>query len=263
MISGISRAFDPGDGGAHNNFYLSETLVEHLKGPDKGSVADDDPRMMIFTGGIGLWTPGNWTPLETDPLKQKGMPNGLEHADLVAIEGNPDLIEDETYSKLNVLALDDDDPYQVMNYAETAFLMAEAIERGIGGASGDAKAQYESGVWAAMQQYTPLDASFVVSDGAVDAYLAAFPYGVTKPALEMIYDQLWVNGWFNWWEAWSNFRRTGFPKLTPTSHPNRLTDVIPTRLRYPESEVATNVENMQAGTSPNEYDTKVWWDVKD
>jgi hypothetical protein len=261
--NGISRALDPGDGGDHSSFYLSETLMNQLQGPNKTSTADDDPRLMIFTGGIGLWTPGVWTPYETDPLLQKGMPNGMEHSDLVAIEGNPDLIEDETYSKMNVLMLDDDDPYQIMNYAEVEFLLAEAAERGIGGVSGG-QGHYEAGVRAAMQQYTPFDASLDVADGAVDAYLATFPYGVTKPALEMIYDQIWINGWFNWWEAWSNWRRTGFPKLVPTSHQANITNgTIPVRLRYPGSEVATNPDNVATGVTPNEYTTKVWWDVKD
>lgn len=257
--NGISRAFWPGDGGQPG--WLSKTLVDQLKGPDVGSVVDDDPRLMIFSGGIALWTAIDWTVLDGDPLNQKGMPNGLDHPDLEAIEGGP-IIQDETYSRINILLLDDDEPYQLMNAAEVHFLIAEALERGIGsGISGTAKDHYETGVRTAMQQYTAYDASFVVSDAAVDQYLAVYPYGVTKPALEMIYDQLWINSFFNWWEGWSNWRRTGFPDLVPTNHPSNVTGgQIPRRLLYPNSEIATNFENMSAGTSPNDYLTRVWWD---
>ena len=256
--NGISRAYWPGDGGQPG--WLSKTLVDKLKGPDVGSVADDDPRLMIFSGGIALWTAISWTVLDGDPLNQKGMPNGLDHPDLEAIEGGP-IIQDETYSRINILLLDDDEPYQLMNYAEVEFLLAEAIERGIGGASGSAKDHYEDGVRAAMQQYTTYDASLTVSDAEVDAYLAVYPYGTSKPALEMIYDQLWINCFFNWWEGFSNWRRTGFPALVPTNHPSSVTGgQIPRRLLYPNSEIATNFENMSAGTSPNDYLTRVWWD---
>ncbi len=257
--NGISRAFWPGDGGQPG--WLSKTLVDQLKGPDVGSVDDDDPRLMIFSGGIALWTAISWTVLDGDPLNQKGMPNGLDQPDLEAIEGGP-IIQDETYSRINILLLDDDEPYQLMNVAEVHFLMAEALERGIGtGIGGTAKGHYEAGVRAAMQQYTAYDASLVVSDAAVDNYLSVYQYDAAKPALEMIYDQLWINSFFNWWEGWSNWRRTGFPALVPTQHPSSVTgNQIPRRLLYPNSEIATNFENMSAGTSPNDYLTRVWWD---
>ena len=255
--NGISRAFWPGDGGQRS--FLSKTLVDFLKGPDVNSVDDDDPRLMIFSGGIAEWTATDWIPLDVDPLNQKGMPNGYFQAELDSIEGGPIRYE-ETYSRINILMLDDDEPYQLMNYAEVEFLLAEAAERGIGGAT-DAQMHYENGVRAAMQQYTAYDASFVVDDPAVEAYLANFPYGVTKPALEMIYDQMWVNGFFNWWESWSNWRRTGFPALVPTQHPSSVTgNQIPRRLLYPNSEIATNPDEVLGGTSPNDYLTRVWWD---
>src|SRR6478672_12491197 len=61
--NGISRAFIPGDGG--NASFLSKTLVDFLKGSNAGSTADDDPRLMILTGGIGDWQAGDppvWKP---------------------------------------------------------------------------------------------------------------------------------------------------------------------------------------------------------
>jgi hypothetical protein len=235
--NGISRAFDPGDGG--QPAYLSATLVNFLKGTNANSVADDDPRLMIISGGIGDWTAAGYTPITVDPLKQKGMPNGYDQPMLDKLEGTA-VILPKTYSRINVKMLQDSDPYMIMNYGEVELLLAEAIERKIGtGISGTAKSHYEAGVKASMQMFTPYDASLTVSDAAVAAYLTTYPYGTAKPALEMIGEQLWVNKFFNWWEAWNDWRRTGFPKLTPTNYPGNVTNgTIPVRLRYPTNEVA-------------------------
>ena len=67
--NGISRAFLSGDGGQPTT--LSATLINELKGPLASDVADDDPRLMVFSEGFN----GN-----VDPLAQKGLPNGLDQA---------------------------------------------------------------------------------------------------------------------------------------------------------------------------------------
>lgn len=256
--NGISRAFYPGDGG--EPAYMSKTLIDFLKGPNPNDVADDDPRLFILSGGIAKWDASGWTPINTDPLAQKGLPNGYSFAEIESQEGGTVILE-ETFSRINYLLLDDHDPYMIMHYAEVEFLLAEALERGIGsGITGTAQAHYEAGVRAAMQMYVPFDASLEVSDAEVDAYLAARPYGM-KPALEMIGEQLWVSKFFNWWDAWSDWRRTGYPQLTAyTSDDSPVTGgIIPLRLPYPTTEVAANPNFDQA--SNNNYTTPVWWDV--
>jgi hypothetical protein len=76
----------------------------------------------------------------------------------------------------------------------------------------------------------------------------------------MIGQQLWVNKFLNWWEAWSDYRRTGFPVLVPTNYPgNETGGIIPTRLKYPSYEVSGNPNFSAGSTSPNTYTTKVWW----
>jgi hypothetical protein len=152
----------------------------------------------------------------------------------------------------------------LMNYGEVELLLAEASERSIGGLTpAGAKDHYEKGVKASMQMYTIYqdddDPSMTVSDAQVAAYLAAHPYGVEKPALEMIGEQLWVNHFLNWWEAWSEWRRTGFPRLVPTNYPGNVTGgKIPQRLRYPASEVGGN-PNFSSGATTNDFITEVWW----
>ena len=263
--NGISRAFIPGDGGQAS--FVSKTLVDMLKGPNATSTADDDPRLMVLIGGIGNWTPDGFTPIAggTDPLNQKGMPNGKNNTDLEAIEGVSPLDLNVTYSRINPLLLDRDEPYMLMNYGEVELLLAEAAKRGIGGVDpGSAETHYNAGVKASMQMYTPYEGGAIgaltVSDAAVANYLATFPYDDAN-VLEQIGNQLWLNLFMNWWEAWGEWRRTGFPELVPVNYPGNSTGgTIPVRLKYPNAEVAGN-PNFSSGASPNDFTTRLWWDV--
>ena len=263
--NGISRAFYPGDGG--NSSFLSKTLVDFLKGGVAASTADDDPRLMIISGGIGTWAASGsgtvFTPVPngTDPLTQKGMPNGNDLQMLRALEGDPNLNVNSTYSKINPKLLDRAEPYMLMNYGEVKLLLAEAAQRGLGGLSAAAaKGHYDEGVKASMQMYTIYDPSFAVSDAQVAVYLAARTYNVERPALQMIAYQLWVNHFMNWWEAWSDWRRNraNLP-LVPTNYPGNITGgKIFERLMYPNAEVAGN-PNFATGATTNDNVTKVWW----
>lgn len=254
--NGISRAFYPGDGGNPNT--MSKTLIDFLKGADPNSVADDDPRLMILSGGIARWTATEWIPINTDPLQQKGAPNGYNQTEIEDMLGYP-ILMDTAFSRMNYLLLDDADPYMIMNHAEVEFLMAEAIERGIGSVGGTAQEHYEAGVKSAMQMYTPFDESLTVSDAEVATYLSFYPYG-SRPALEMIGEQLWVSKFMNWWDAWHDWKRTGFPVLV--AHTTSLSNVtggqIPRRLQYPATELASNPNFDQSNF--NNYTSRVWWD---
>lgn len=259
--NGISRGFYPGDGGQWQSSFLSKTLVDWLMGPNKTSTTDDDPRLMIFTGGIIEWTANSVTYLQTDPLKMLGLPNGLDGAMLNSMMGynvTPYL----TFSAVNFKMMQDDEPYQVMNAAESEFLLAEAKIKNIGtGITGTAEDHYKNGVKLAMQLYIKYDPSLVVTDAQVDTYLATYPYGVTKPALEMIGEQMWASKWMNWWDAWSDYRRTGFPALIPTNYPGNATNgQVPTKLTIPAYEATGNPNYATGATQPDRLVGKVWWD---
>ncbi|MDV3309629.1 MAG: SusD/RagB family nutrient-binding outer membrane lipoprotein [Cyclobacteriaceae bacterium] len=264
--NGISRAFRPGDGGNKN--FLSKTMVDFLKGSNPDDVSDDDPRLMILTDGIGIWDASGWAPEKQDPLDQMGMPSGLFFDTQASLLGVTNFLTDTTYSRINPYMLDNEDPYMIMNYAEVELLLAEAAERGIGGVT-DAAAHYNAGVKAAMQMYEPYfgnnDFSGAVSDADVNAYLAQYPYGGggvrgDESALEQIGWQMWVSKFFNWWEAWSDWRRTGYPTLVEyTDDINNVTGgKIPVRLRYPTAETVANPNFNQ--DSKNNYTSPVWWD---
>jgi len=265
--NGITRSFV--DGG--QTTILSKTLIDFLKGPNTGSTADDDPRLMIITEGIAVGTAA----AKTNPLDQKGMPNGYNQTLIDVLEGHP-VDAEKTYSRLNSKFLDRNEPYMLMNYGEVELLLAEASQRSIGGLTpAQAEAHYNAGVKASMQMYNQPhlvtgviygDASFVVTDAQVAAYLAAFPYNAAT-ALEMIGEQYWVNHFLNWYEAWTNWRRTtadpaapnGHPALIPVNYPGNVTGgKIIQKLTYPDEEVSNN-PNFAAGASANDNKTKVWW----
>ena len=251
--NGISRAYIGADGGQPT--ILSRTLIDKLKGPNAGSTVDDDPRLMIISGGVN----GN-----TDPLAQRGLPNGLDQGSLDTYNGTSNTVAATTFSLINTKLLDRSEPYMLMHYAEVELLQAEAKERNIGTVTGTAQQHYDNGVRAAMQMYTLYDASFVVTDPTVNAYLAQFPYaGTTAQKLEMIGTQMWISKFFNWWDAWADWRRTGYPVLVPVDYPGNVTGgQIPSRLRLPNHEAANNAANVAAGaTLPDDPTTKVWWDV--
>ena len=209
------------------------------------------PSIAPITGGL-------------NPINQKGMPNGKDQVMLDADAGKHVVI-DTTFSKINPLLIHDDSPFMLMNHAEVEFLMAEAIERGIGSVPGTAKSHYDAGVKSAMQMYTAFNAKFEVTDAKVAAYLAIYPYGVAKPnKLEMIGDQLWVSHFMNWYEAWSDWRRSGYPVLVPVNYPGNDTGgTIPRKLRYPATEVTGNPHFAEGATLPDKITTKVWWDGGD
>lgn len=258
--NGISRGFYPGDGGQWSSSFLSKTLVDKLMGPNKTSTADDDPRLMIFTGGIIQWTATSVVYNQTDPLKQRGLPNGLDGAMLDAMEHAP-TTPYEKFSAVNPLMMQDDEPYMIMHAAESEFLLAEALQRNIGtGISGSVKSHYDNGVKLALQMYSIYDPSFVVSDAKVTSYLATYPFDAAK-ALEMIGEQMWLSKWMNWWDSWSDYRRTGFPVLVPTNYPGNATNgQIPTKLTIPAYEATGNPNYTTGATQPDRLIGKVWWD---
>jgi hypothetical protein len=250
--NGLSRGFVDGS----QPTTLSKTLVDKLKGANQNSAADDDPRLLIISGGVN----GN-----QDPLAQRGMPNGLDQGTLDLYTGQSGTDVNATFSSFNSKFLDRDEPYMMMNHAEVEFLLAEAIERGIGTVDGTAAEHYEAGVKAAIQMYVIYDPSFTVSDAAVTTYLAQ-PYvaynGTQAEKLEKIGTQMWISKFLNWWEAWNDWRRTGYPVLVPVNYPGNLTGgQIPRKLKLPSSEQTRNQQNMEAGrTNPDTQVGRVWWD---
>ncbi|MCO4779351.1 MAG: SusD/RagB family nutrient-binding outer membrane lipoprotein [Flavobacteriaceae bacterium] len=231
---------------ADGNPRLSKTFVDFLK---------DDPRLPILGARRSDGS--------TNPADLMGMPNGLTSGALEAKYGTTS----SDYAEPNRGVITGEDaPMVFQTYAEVEFMIAEAITKGW--ASGDAKAHYEAGVKAAMQMLSMLypNAS-AVSDAEVATYLAAKPFDASK-ALQMIGEQYWAATFFNEYEAFANWRRTGFPVLQPFGGEaiydgNVTNGTIPRRLIYPGGEASTNADNFAAAIArqgANEFTTRVWWD---
>lgn len=260
--NGISRAFYPGDGGAWQGSLLSKKLIDQLKGTNAASTADDDPRLYIFTQGPITWTANDLgTVIDPNPLNWKGLPSGYDGSMINNEYGGGNPVTPYTiFCAVNTKMMQDDEPYMLMFAAESEFLKAEAVKRGIGTVGGTAQSHYEAGVKLALQMYTIYDASLAVSDAAVTTYLTNYPYNDAN-ALEQIGTQMWLSKYMMWWEAWSDWRRTGYPVLTPSNYPGNATGgTIPVKLVIPSAEASGNPNYATTATMPDKMTTKVWWD---
>ena len=223
---------------------MSKTFIDFLQG---------DPRMRIYAALPG----GN-----DDITVQKGLPNGLDTATLADYEGGNDL---STYSEPNRnLITGEDAPMFFQTYAEVEFMLAEcAVRWGLAG--GDAASHYNAGVTAAMQYLELYAPEAAIGNDEITDYLAANPYDATN-GLEQINTQYWAATFLNEYEAYANWRRTGFPTLTPVNYVGNVTNgTIPRRLTYLTSESLTNGENYAAAVAsqgPDLLTTRVWWDAE-
>ncbi len=223
----------------------------------------DDPRLFVY----------GQTPIDgADPV---GMPNGrvsgASDADF-GIEHHSSWVECQTedanelcgmnvYMVPNDVIKGVDDPVFLMTYAEVELLKAEAAVRGWH--SGDAATHYENGVRAAMEYLAMYGDGAIIRASAIDEYLAANPYDASK-GMQMINEQIWAAVLLNEYEAYANWRRTGYPELTPINYPgNQSGGQIPRRLRYREAEAVANPVNYAAAIAaqgPDEFTTRMWWD---
>src|SRR6185295_4203546 len=86
-------------------------------------------------------------------------------------------------------------------------------------------------------------------------------YDATR-GLEQIGKQRWVHLFLNGYEAWAEWRRTGYPALTPPSNNNGRQ--IPRREAYPTQEEQNNGQHFSEAVSrlggTNDLNGRVWWD---
>ena len=141
----------------------------------------------------------------------------------------------------------------MMDFVEVEFLLAEAAQRGFGGA---AEEHYNAAITASILYWWGSDA-----DAA--AYLAANPYDAANWK-QSIGEQKWLALYNHGVEAFSEWRRLDYPILNP---PEGMTySDIPLRMPYPYNEVLENTANYEATVErwlPNGdvTSTPVFWDV--
>lgn len=157
-----------------------------------------------------------------------------------------------------------DSPIIFYSVAEAEFSRAEAILRGW--ASGSAQEAYEAGVRAACKQLALYPRATEITDGQIDALLGESSVAWNEAdGMELINTQKWIALLFDGFEAYSNYRRTGFPAITPGLTAGESPNAVPLRMRYPISEDLTNKANYDVAvgrlSGGDVITASVWWDV--
>lgn len=175
-----------------------------------------------------------------------------------------------TRPQVNNAFLKGNAPGILMSYAEVQLLLAEAKTRwGAEITGSSAETHYKNGITGAMNllslyEITPVPAADITT------YINAHPFPAdTEDALKVINEQLWVLHFNNPPEAYSNWRRSGYPLLQPSVAYGAITvesQTIPRRLNYPMAEASYNTKAFNdaialMGGSDN-WNAKVWWDKK-
>ena len=154
----------------------------------------------------------------------------------------------------------------LMSDFESLFLQAEATQRGW--IAGSAMALYDSAI---TQSFTYLyllaDNSTLAADPVADskAYysqgVANIDWNASPDKLMAILTQKWaaLNG-INWFEAFTDFRRTGIPALPISSSTNHVQPKIPIRFLYPQVELNTNSTNVPPLAANAQFTAKIFWE---
>lgn len=254
----------------------SKTLIDYMK-------STNDPRVIaiaeISTGTGKKANENQVVGIDTYNL-QTGMPNGYDlkggaydiskAPDYPGTSpANPSVPGDAAapvgkYSRPKFAVYDDRNRYNfLMTYGESELLFAEAATRGW--STGSAATHYANALTADMQTLAQFGTTSV-NTAAIGPYVAAHPL-VAGTALQQINMEYFVetSATFNFNETWANWRRSGYPVLTPVTYPNQFAvSTIPRRIPYPLGLPSTNGANYAAAvarlTGGDTFTAKVWWD---
>ncbi|MGN8071968.1 SusD/RagB family nutrient-binding outer membrane lipoprotein [Mucilaginibacter sp. 22184] len=218
--------------GKTQNLVASATAVNAM-------VRNNDPRLFKFydplagEDTIATIPQGGYL---SNPNKEVSLPTAL-------VAGNP---------QLNASALA---PVKFISISESYFLQAEAVARGF--AAGDVNSLFTNGINASFiaTGLTSGDAATYIT-GAPDAKLTGPQDTIVKRIITQKYYAM--NG-TQGFEAWTEFRRTGYPTFFTVSKVSILGPGLrPVRFLYPNTELVSNLNF--PGTVPST--TPVWWATK-
>lgn len=200
------------------------------------------------------------------------------------------------YSTMKVTASDN---IVIFRASEVAFLRAEGALRGWN-MGGDAKDLYEQAIRISFEEHgiSGVDAYLKNTDkvqpyidplkgqnGQKYDYSSSIDTDITvawdnslgfEKSLERIITQKWIANFPNGMESWSEYRRTGYPKLMSAAA-NMSTGIVDSaegarRMPYPAGEYRENGESVNAAVSTLTQEsknkkgdtmaTRVWWDCK-
>ncbi len=234
---GTDPYFEPyyNDFRTRDDYGMSNIFVNHLK-------STNDPRISAVM-----------QPAETDN-EYRGYENGALSA--------PSNIK--TISRMGVIYRETPDGFTpLLKSCENYFIKAEAALLGwnVGTTAEEA---YEQAVRISMEDNG-------IAEADADAYLAGA--GKWDGTLERIYMEEWVALFKENCEAWSLYRRTGYPKeiLTSGEYPGKFCifgtahNDVPFRMPYPNNEYLYNQDNINAAVVDivdNTWGKQMWWDTR-
>jgi hypothetical protein len=144
-------------------------------------------------------------------------------------------------------------PVILLSYSEVQFIVAEVRLR-------------QNNILAATTAYNnaiTADFLFVGNTAAEATAFLAKPAVAFDGSLSRLMEQKWIVMFQAPYESWTDWRRTGFPVLTPAAI-NFTQGVIPRKLPYPQFEINLNRASLEAGPGvPVPFESlkqKVWWD---
>ena len=263
IVSQENAAIFPFNSVAKNHLwetmYRNESMVQN--NPSKFFVdlilEREDPRVKVFFDKAPL----SFLPFIDD---YKGVPNLLPNnsPEWENYNLNEDLgVEGEwgDISKIGFWFLSNNTPGVIINYSEVCFLLAEASLNGLWGE--DATALLKKGVRANMEFYNLYaNEENYISMEEMENYLST----ITSASLEKIITQKWISfAYEQGYEAYAEYRRTGFPVLVDYFGEPINQDNYPVRVPYPYSEFTLNNNNYNAAIAkqgPDDEYTKIWWD---
>ncbi len=261
----------------------SKTFMDFLK-------KTSDPRISAIAevSGAGLAANSNQELAGNNAVAiQIGLPNGYDlssgtadigkHPEYPGASGTGnDIARVGKYSRPRTsIFLDRSGVNFILTYSETELLLAEAKARGFSVGAISAEDHYKNGVRAGMNSLAQFntvasaDAAIKTAAAAADTYLTANPFVSSnlEASLKQINEQIWVTTGttFNFIENWNNWKRSGYPVLTPVKFPNGFSDgQIPRRVPYKLSEAAFNEANYKAAvaklTGGDNFTARMWWD---
>jgi hypothetical protein len=220
------------------DYAVSSTLTNILSGYN-------DPRLPVYAAPTSAGT-------------YIGLPYGITGGDLnnyeIGNRSNPGNV-----SQIGTAFTSQGSSTVWTSYAQVLFTLAEAAHRGwITGGDAAAANYYNQGIVASMEQ------NGITTNVVAYTNRAQVVYNPAN-ALQQIITQKWLALYMgNGWEAWAEYRRTGYPRLLDPV-PTALTPDkrIPLRQQYPQTEHDLNLENYNAAIArqgPDLQTTPVWWD---
>jgi len=157
-----------------------------------------------------------------------------------------------------VVGVSGEAPVRLVTNFQRAFILAEAVLTlpGVTVPNETAQSLYQTGIRASM-------AKAGVSASDITKYFTDNPkivtlFGPVERQRNQIITQKWIAWTGNGYEAYNDYRRTGYPKLALVTNPSSESPTsIPVRLFYPNSEISANAKNIP--TPQPATTTPVWW----